>query len=275
MVDLRVNNIQAQNLPLLMGIVNVTPDSFYDGGEYNDQPQAVKRAEQLVEEGADILDIGGESTRPGAPPVEVEEEIRRVVPVVKALKDRDIEVPISVDTSRGEVARKVLEAGADWINDVWALRREKKMVEVVAQAGAPVILMHMQGSPENMQDNPQYDDVVEDILAFFDRRIEAALAGGVNFEQLILDPGIGFGKSIDHNKKILSAVARFRRFGAPVLVGHSRKSYLGQITNRGAEKRLAGTLATSARLIDSAVDIIRVHDVREHDDLKQVSSWLN
>jgi len=274
-VDLRFKNIQSLELPLLMGIINVTPDSFYDGGRYNQKKEALKRGEKLIRSGADILDIGGVSTRPGAEPVEVEEEKQRVVPLVKAFRENNIKVPISVDTSRAEVVRASLNAGANWINDVWALRRDEEMAPLIADAGVPLVLVHMQGTPQDMQDNPTYDNVVEEILHFFDVRIEKALEAGIKFEQIILDPGIGFGKKLKHNRKILAEISRFRRFGAPVLVGHSRKSYLGEMLGRDAEERLAGTLATSARLIDSQVDILRVHDVREHFDLKQTLRRIN
>ncbi len=274
-MDLRLKNIQSAELPLLMGIMNITPDSFYDGGEYNRPRQAIERARSLVKAGADILDIGGESTRPGASPVEVKEEKNRVIPVIEAIRGEGIDQPISVDTSRAEVARTALEAGADWINDVWALGREAEMISVVAETKAPVVLMHMQGSPQTMQQNPAYESVVDDILSFFEERIEAAVKAGVGFEQIILDPGIGFGKKLEHNRKILSEINRFSRFGAPVLAGHSRKSYLGDLLDREKESRLAGTLATSGWLIEAGVDILRVHDVRQHYDLKKVREWLN
>ncbi len=273
-MDLRLENIQSSELPLLMGIMNITPDSFYDGGEYNRTEAALSRARNLVEAGADILDIGGESTRPGASPVGVEEEKKRVIPVVEALREAGIDRPVSVDTSRAEVARAALAAGADWINDVWALRRDEEMAQVIAEASSPVVLMHMQGTPQTMQENPTYENVVEDILAFFEERIERAIRAGISFEKIILDPGVGFGKKLEHNREILANIDRFSRLGAPVLVGHSRKSYLGDLLDREKDQRLAGTLATSGWLMESGVDILRVHDVRQHYDLKKVRKWV-
>jgi len=256
--------------PLVMGIVNVTPDSFSDGGEHATAESAIAHGLQLVRDGADLLDIGGESTRPGAEPVPLEEELRRVVPVVEGLAAR-ITVPLSVDTSKAEVARRCLAAGARIINDVTALAGDPDMPAVVRQHACGVILMHMQGTPQTMQHAPQYEDVVSEIGHFFEERLKTARAGGIPDESIVLDPGIGFGKKGKHNLEILARLAEFQRLGRPLCLGVSRKAFIGQILQRPVDQRLAGSLAALLfAQSQNAVQIVRVHDVRETRDAVEV-----
>lgn len=243
----------------VMGILNVTPDSFSNGGRFLDCKVAVKQAKKMVGDGADIIDVGGESTRPGSEPVAVEEELRRVIPVIKALSGI---VAVSIDTCKPEVAFKAVEAGACMLNDINALRA-RGMAEFAASHGIPVVLMHMQGTPRDMQKNPSYVDVVEDINRFFEERIAFALQKGVRKENIILDPGIGFGKTLEHNMEIIRRLADFRQHGRPILVGPSRKSFIGQLLNLSVNERLEGTLAAVTACIAGGADIIRVHDVKE------------
>jgi dihydropteroate synthase len=257
--------------PLVMGIVNVTPDSFSDGGQFATPENAVAHALRLVEEGADLLDIGGESTRPGAEPVSVDDELRRVVPVVQALAGR-VTVPISVDTSKAAVARACLSTGAEVINDVTALAGDPDMVATAQDAGAGVILMHMQGTPRTMQQNPNYEDVVGDIKIFLDERLKAVTAAGLNRSQAVLDPGIGFGKTQAHNLELLARLDEFRSLGRPVCLGVSRKGGIGKILNRPVGERLFGSLAVLCHAMSRhAVQIIRVHDVAATRDV--VRMW--
>ncbi len=265
---------EMKNLPKLMAILNVTPDSFYDGGEYNQKKELVERARCVSEAGADILDIGGVSTRPGASEVTEDAELERVIPALTALREAGIDTAVSIDTFRGSVAAAACEHGIAMVNDVTALRADPELAAVVAENDLKLVLMHMQGRPQTMQENPTYDDVIEEINAFFGKRIEFALKQGLSEEQLILDPGVGFGKRLKHNRRLLAEVDQFKKFGLPVLVGHSRKSYLGDLLGRPVEERLPGTLATSARLILKGVDVLRVHDVKAHKDLLEVWDWL-
>jgi dihydropteroate synthase len=244
-----------------MGIINVTPDSFSDGGRFFDPADAVAQGLRLVKEGAAILDVGGESTRPGSDPVSQDEELRRVLPVVAALAEQ-VGVPISVDTTKAEVARQALAAGATIINDVSALRDDAAMVEVIAGTGAPLCLMHMQGMPKTMQENPHYDDVVDEVLSFLEQRMAFALARGVREEQLILDPGIGFGKTVEHNLTLLRHLDRLVGLGRPVLLGASRKRFLGVILGAEPAQRTIGTVATTVAGLLAGVHIFRVHDVK-------------
>jgi dihydropteroate synthase len=260
----RVLRIEAR--PLVMGVINVTPDSFSDGGRLPGPEEAIRYGVQLVEEGADLLDIGGESTRPGAKPVPPEEELARVVPVVSGLASRT-RVPLSVDTTKAEVARQCLEAGAHIINDVTALQGDAAMMEVARRNGAGVILMHMQGTPATMQINPTYENVVADIARFFEERLEALRAGGMAPERVVLDPGIGFGKTLEHNLALLARLEEYQRFGRPVCLGVSRKGFIGRVLGRPVEQRLAGSLsAICFALGRQAVQIVRVHDVHETRD---------
>ena len=248
---------------LVMGVLNVTPDSFSDGGEFFSLTAALERAGQMIREGADLLDVGGESTRPGAAPVPAEEEIRRVVPVIQQLAAR-LSLPISVDTQKPEVARAALLAGASIVNDIAANRTDDAMWRVVAEFRAGYVAMHMQGTPQTMQQNPAYPDVVLDVDGFFADRLQRLEQAGVRSEQVALDPGIGFGKTLEHNLQLLGAMKTFARHGRPLLLGVSRKSFLGRLT--GAETpagRLPGALACAALAVRDGVQILRVHDVRE------------
>ena len=226
--------------PLLMGIVNVTPDSFFDGGRFCDPQRAVAHALRLVEEGADLLDIGAESTRPGALPVDEQEERRRLVPVVAAVA-KAVSVPISVDTSKAEVAKAAIDAGAIMVNDVTALRGDSAMVGVVAQAGVALVLMHMQGTPDIMQHAPRYDDVVGEVAQFLAERVRYAVDHGVARDRIVVDPGIGFGKTLGHNLDLLANLRVFAELGYPLLVGPSRKGFIGQLTDQSVEARPQGS----------------------------------
>ncbi|MEW5936500.1 MAG: dihydropteroate synthase [Candidatus Thermoplasmatota archaeon] len=244
--------------PLVMGAVNVTPDSFYDGGRYLDPQVAVSHALSLVSQGADILDIGGESSRPGAQPVPVAEEIRRTLPVVDALHEH----LISIDTCKPEVAERAIDAGAAIINDITALH-SPKMTELAAEKQVGVVLMHMQGTPQIMQVSPRYEDVVEEIAGFLAERADAARSAGIEKERIILDPGIGFGKTAEHNLEILRRLREFRSLGYPLLVGVSRKAFIGKVLDLPIEERLEGTLGAVAAAVMNGAEILRVHDVRE------------
>lgn len=251
-----------------MGIVNVTPDSFFPGSRRATEAEAVEAAGAMIEAGADILDIGGESTRPGSDPVSPEEEMRRVVPVIEAIP-RERGIVISVDTRKARVAQAAIAAGADIVNDVSGLRDDPELARVVAESGVPVVLMHMQGTPKTMQDRPHYSDTVADIISVLGERIAVAREAGVAQDRIIVDPGIGFGKTVADNLRILKAVGRFRaELGAPVLIGLSRKSFIGKVLGGEhaplpVEQRLAGTLAAHAWAALGGADILRVHDVEE------------
>jgi dihydropteroate synthase len=242
-----------------MGVVNVTPDSFSDGGEFLDSAAAIEHAAQLVREGADVLDVGGESTRPGAAAVGVDEERARVVPVLDGLVG--VGVPISIDTSKSAVAEAALDAGAAWVNDVTALRADPDLAALCADRRCEVVLMHMLGDPRTMQDDPRYDDVVDDIKAFLAERVEAAMAAGIAEERIWVDPGIGFGKTVAHNLELLRRLGELRDLGRPVLLGASRKSFIGKITGREAHERVGGTIATTVAGATQGAAAIRVHDV--------------
>jgi dihydropteroate synthase len=248
---------------LVMGIVNVTPDSFSDGGQYLDRDKAVAHALRLVEQGAEILDIGGESTRPGAEPVSASEEMRRVMPVIEELVDR-VRVPVSIDTIKPEVARAALAAGASLVNDVAANRVEETMWRLVAEAGAGYVCMHMQGTPQTMQRDPVYTDVVREVADFFMDRLDRLSAAGVDRTQVVLDVGIGFGKTVEHNLQLLAGLRGFTKLERPLLLGVSRKSFIGKLV--GAESsasRLPASLACACLAIEGGVGIIRAHDVAE------------
>jgi dihydropteroate synthase len=245
---------------LLMGVVNVTPDSFSDGGKFFEPQAAIEQALRLTQEGADIIDIGGESTRPGAERVSEEEELRRILPVIEALATR-IQEPISIDTMKPAVARAALAAGASIVNDVAANREDDAMWRIVAESGAGYVLMHMQGTPQTMQLNPRYADVVDEVHAFFDDRLARLAEVGVAFEQLLLDVGIGFGKSLDHNLQLLAALGSFTNLGRPLVLGVSRKSFVSKLLGAAPGERLFATLAGTALAVESGVQIIRTHDV--------------
>ncbi len=244
----------------IMGILNVTPDSFSDGGQFDSEASACIQAEALIASGADILDIGGESTRPFAEPVSQEEELHRVIPAIRSIR-RSYSIPISIDTTKGEVARQALKAGADIINDISALHKDPDMLTLVQETSVPVIIMHMQGTPGEMQVNPHYDDVVAEIIEFFQERLDWLESGGVSRKRMILDPGIGFGKTLAHNLSILKHLAEFKGLGCPLLLGHSRKRFIGDITGLEVTDRDLPTAVVSALTAGSGVDIIRVHNV--------------
>jgi dihydropteroate synthase len=245
----------------VMGILNVTPDSFYDGGRYGDPQAALDRALQMVAEGADIIDIGGQSSRPGSEPVPEEEEARRVLPVVQAIA-RSARTILSVDTYRAHIARAALDAGAHLINDISALRFDPHLLEVVAEGQASLILMHMQGSPRNMQLNPTYEAVIDEVYSFLQDRLQAAHDGGVAADRVLIDPGIGFGKGTQHNLEILRKLHHFQALGCPIVIGTSRKAFIGRILGTDVDERLEGTAATVALAIAQGASMIRVHDVR-------------
>ena len=250
--------------PRVMGILNITPDSFSDPGDHFDSEVAVKAAWRMVDEGADMVDIGGESTRPGSGRVDAEEEMRRVLPVIKALAG-SLPVPISIDTYRASVAAAALEAGAFMVNDISAFRMDPALADVVRDAGCPVVLMHMLGEPRTMQENPVYDNVVEDVYAFLVERLTWAVERGVPEENMLVDPGIGFGKTLAHNLELIRRLDSFRSLGRPIVLGTSRKRFIGEVLGLPeAKERVIGTVATSVMGALHDVDIVRVHDVREN-----------
>ncbi|MFC5076689.1 dihydropteroate synthase [Vibrio thalassae] len=247
--------------PHVMGIVNVTPDSFSDGGKFNSVDTALTQVEAMIQAGVSIIDIGGESTRPGAPDVTLKEELSRVIPVIQAIRERH-DVWISIDTSKAEVMQKAVEAGADLINDVRALQ-EPGALAVAAKAGVPICLMHMQGQPRTMQASPLYDDVIADVAAFLEQRIKACGEVGIAKEQLILDPGFGFGKTLEHNYHLLAHLEKFHQFGLPILAGMSRKSMIFKLLDKAPADCLAASLACATLAAAKGAQIIRVHDVKE------------
>lgn len=258
---------------LIMGILNVTPDSFSDGGLYSSREDAVARAHEMVEAGADIIDIGGESTRPGSEPVSLEEELNRTIPVIEAVAS-GTDIPISIDTYKSEVAKKALEAGAAIINDISGLRMDPEMIPLAAESKVPVVIMHMQGVPLNMQDNPEYEDVVLDIVKFLRERCLEAVAGGISDEMIIVDPGIGFGKTLHHNLEIIRRLEEFRSLGYPLLLGPSRKRFIGGVLGRETDDRVFGTAAAVSLAVEKGADIIRVHDVEQMADVVRMSDAL-
>ncbi|MCP4633976.1 MAG: dihydropteroate synthase [candidate division Zixibacteria bacterium] len=257
-----------------MGIINVTPDSFSDGGRYFDKSKAVEHGLKLAVEGADIIDIGGESTRPGAKPVTPQEQIERTREVIAELRKR-LDIPISIDTTSSEVASAALSVGASIINDISALRFDDRMVNLAKEYDSDLILMHMIGIPENMQENPDYDDIISEISEFFKERIQFAEEHGIDPAKIIIDPGIGFGKTIEGNLELLRQIVKFRELGKPVLIGASRKSFIGKIIGREANDRLAGSIAVACFAAYNNVDILRVHDVKETLDAVKVILKLN
>jgi len=252
--------------PVIMGIVNVTPDSFSDGGQFFNTAAALNHAMQLLDDGATILDIGGESTRPGAPDVSLEDELQRVIPIIKAIREQS-DCIISIDTSKAEVMRQAIEAGADIVNDVRALQEDDALAVVAQYPDVAVCLMHMQGQPRSMQNDPHYDDLASEINDFFNQRIAACETAGIKQSQLILDPGFGFGKTLKHNYQILAQFNDYAQFDLPLLAGLSRKSMIGNLLNRDTENRLAGSLAGALIAAQNGAHIIRVHDVKETADV--------
>lgn len=248
---------------LIMGILNITPDSFSDGGQFLDRNAAIQRAVEMVEDGADIIDIGGESTRPGSEPVTADEEIRRVVPVIREIA-RAVSVPISIDTYKADVAAAALDAGALIINDISAATFDPRMPGLIAESGCPAVLMHIKGEPKSMQTNPVYEDVVGEVCNFLQQRVDALVQAGVDVEKLIVDPGIGFGKAVEHNLELLRRLGELKKLGRQILVGTSRKATIGKVLgDLPTEERLEGTAATVAISIANGADIVRVHDVKE------------
>lgn len=259
---LRTRSLDVSGAPRLMGIVNVTPDSFSDGGKFYDPQQAIDHALQLAANGADLLDIGGESTRPYSDPVAVEEELERVLPVIEGIIAAGCDLPISIDTSKAVVAQTALAAGAEVINDVTGLEGDPAMIDVAAKTAAGICAMHMQGTPQTMQDNPAYDDVVEDIYRYLQIRRDTLLAAGIERARLCLDPGIGFGKTHQHNLELMAHCDRYHALECPILVGHSRKGFLAKILGDKEVDRTAATAGSAVCLARQGVQIIRVHDVR-------------
>lgn len=247
---------------LIMGILNMTPDSFSDGGLFSDVETAVEHAERMVSEGAHIIDVGGESSRPGADPVSTEVEMDRVLPVIKKLAKRT-EVPISIDTYKSSVARRALDVGACIVNDITALQGDPHMASIAAKADVPVVLMHMRGTPENMQSDPRYDSLISEIISFLETRIQVAIDAGISPERIIIDPGIGFGKTVAHNLEIIRRLGEFKSLEKPILMGTSRKSFIGKVLGTSSDSRLEGTAATVAVSIVNGADIVRVHNVKE------------
>ena len=260
----------------IMGVVNVTPDSFSDGGRYLDAQAAIEHGLELEAEGAAILDVGGESTRPGADPVPEPEELRRVIPVIEGLIARGAGARISIDTMKAGVATRALDVGASLVNDVTAFRGDPEMAAVVAGAGVDCCLMHMLGDPRTMQDDPHYDDVVDDIKAFLAERMAFAVKAGIAEERILLDPGIGFGKTIEHNLELLRRLGEFLDLGRPVVIGTSRKSFLGRLTGREASERVAATVATNVLAYERGARVFRVHDVAPvHDALTVTAATVS
>lgn len=257
---LRTKTLQFDRLPAIMGILNVTPDSFSDGGSFRQVDDAIRQAEGLVEQGADILDIGGESTRPYADPVAEAEEIERIAPVLEKLANR-ISVPISIDTSKAAVARVALDAGAEIINDVTGLERDPDMIDLAVHSGAGICAMHMQGSPQDMQDNPTYDDVVEDVYHYLGSRKTLLIESGIAPSRICLDPGVGFGKEHGHNVQLLAHCSRYHALECPILIGHSRKGFIGKILGDKQRDRAAATAGIAVALAMQGMQVLRVHDV--------------
>lgn len=258
--QLKSGRLEFHDRPRLMGIVNVTPDSFSDGGQFFDLGAAIAQGLRLAAEGADLIDVGGESTRPYSEPVDEAEELRRVIPVVQALVEQT-QVPISIDTSKSAVAREAVDAGAEIINDVTALAGDERMIETALNSQAAVCAMHLPGTPQTMQDNPVYDDVVEEVLIYLRQRRDTVLAAGIREDRIALDPGIGFGKTHEHNLTLVANAWRFHELSCPVLVGHSRKGFIGKIIGDKTADRTAGTIGVSLALANQGVQILRLHDV--------------
>jgi dihydropteroate synthase len=253
--------LRHKTTPVIMGILNVTPDSFSDGGRYRSVEEALDHARLMIDEGAGIIDVGGESTRPFSEPVAEKEELHRVIPVIERLHDMPGAF-ISVDTYKANVAREALKAGADMINDISGLTYDDAMAGVIAEHDAHAVIMHIKGTPRNMQENPRYDDVIGEITGFLRERVEYAVRSGVDREKIIVDPGIGFGKRVEDNLRILKMLAVFKGLGRPVLIGTSMKSFIGKLTDMPLEERVEGTLASLAVAIMNGADVLRVHDVR-------------
>jgi len=246
-----------------MGVLNVTPDSFSDGGQFNEINSAISHVDDMLKNGADIIDIGGESTKPGSEPVSANEESKRIVPVIKSIKNEYKDVLISVDTYKSSVAKKAIEAGADFVNDISGLTFDDEMVSLLAQRNIPVVIMHINGKPKTMQKNILYSDLISDIKRFFIKQCEYAINSGIKENNIIIDPGIGFGKTFDHNFTLLKRLKEFEDLGFPILIGPSRKAFIGDVLNLPSNERVEGTIATIVAGILNGANIIRVHDVKE------------
>lgn len=269
-----VTSKQAPSIVKIMGILNVTPDSFSDGGKFSNHRQALKQIELMISSGADIIDIGGESTRPGAVIVSEEDELLRVIPLLKAIKE-NFDVEVSIDTSKAVVMAEAITYGADMINDVYALQKPH-CLDVVKQSTIPICLMHMQGSPQTMQNNPHYDDIIKQVSLFFEERIMACDKVGIDKSRLILDPGFGFGKTLSHNYQLLAKLSLLKSFDLPLLSGISRKSMIGDLLHRDTSSRMPGSIAAALISVQQGANIIRVHDVQETvDALKVLEATTN
>jgi len=262
-LKLRGRLLELGRRTLIMGILNITPDSFSDGGCFADYQKALAQALELISAGADILDVGGESTRPGSAPVPLEVELERVVPIIRAVREKS-DIPISVDTNKAEVALRSLEAGADIINDVSSLRFDPGMARAAAESGAPLILMHMLGTPRTMQVNPVYESVISEITAFLEERMKFAVQNGIERSQIVVDPGIGFGKTVTHNLNIIRNLDSFSCMDRPILLGVSRKRFIGSVLGRAEDQRELGTAVANAFGVAAGAHILRVHDVAFH-----------
>jgi dihydropteroate synthase len=256
----------------IMGVVNVTPDSFSDGGAFEDHIAAIAHARRLAGEGAEIIDVGGESTRPGADPVPATDEIQRVIPVVEGVAGLNLPVQISIDTMKLAVAERALDAGASYVNDVTAFRHDPELAALVADRDADCCLMHMLGEPRTMQENPRYEDVVDDVKAFLEERLNAATKAGIKEERIHLDPGIGFGKTLEHNLELLRRLDELTTLGRPLVIGTSRKSFLGRITGRDVTERVHATVATTVIAFERGARVFRVHDVAATRDALAVAA---
>jgi dihydropteroate synthase len=261
-VSTRHGKLDCARRTVIMGILNVTPDSFYDGGRRSEPTRAIADGVEMVQSGAEVLDVGGESTRPGARPVDEAEELDRVLPVIRGLR-REVAVPISIDTYKAGVARAALDAGADIVNDISALRFDPALVSLVAAEEVPVILMHMQGKPQTMQSEPRYNDVVREVRDFLAAQLYEAMDAGIAAERIILDPGIGFGKTLEHNLQLLRGLPTLAALGQPLLVGASRKAFIGKILDLDPDHRLEGSLAAAVAAVLGGANLLRVHDVAE------------
>ncbi|MFC1581489.1 dihydropteroate synthase [Candidatus Neomarinimicrobiota bacterium] len=256
-----------------MAILNVTPDSFSDGGAYYSKNMAINHALKMEQEGADVIDIGGESTKPGADRVTESEEMKRVIDVIEGVRSNS-EITISIDTTKSNVARSALDAGANLVNDISGLNFDSEMVKIVANYKAPVVIMHIKGTPKSMQTNPTYNNLIEEIISYFANQIEFAMANGISEKQIIIDPGIGFGKTVNDNFTIIKELSQFSQLGFPILVGPSKKSFIGETLNLPVDQRVEGTSAAIAACIINGANIIRVHDVKEMRRVMIVSSKI-
>ncbi len=272
-MDLRGKAFELGRRTLIMGILNITPDSFSDGGRFADYERALARAFELISAGADILDVGGESTRPGSAPTPLAVELDRVIPIIRTVRESS-DIPISIDTNKAEVALKSLEAGADIINDVSSLRFDPEMARVAAQSGAPVVLMHMLGTPRTMQVNPVYESVISEIIAFLEERMSFAVQSGIKRSQIVVDPGIGFGKTVTHNLDIIRNLDSFSCMDRPILLGASRKRFIGTILGRPEGERELGTAVANAFGIAAGAHILRVHEVAFHREAVRMAEAL-